>query len=527
MTFLLAPVLSALLLVLAFPTFDLGWLAWVGLVPLLVALSGRGALWSFSGAFLFGTLFITGVCRWIFEVQGIELSHYGIIVSFIAPWFGLFGLVFSVCAGRIGTSKAFLAAPFVWVSIEYVRSNVSFLSLPWGLMAHTQYQNTPVIQISSVTGAYGVSFLVVAVNAALGLAVLSFMGRGGMWRRTTSSKRPSGKATSAGLFAAAVALVLAVMYGQKAVSNGLEGEKLRVSVVQGNIAQEIKWDRKYATQILNKYGDLSRAAAKAGTDLIVWPEAATPGFVLNNSKLRSWMRSLVRETGKHYVIGSSEHPKLVEGKEQVKRTGNTALFYSPAGEPLGQYLKMRLVPFGEYLPYEHDIPWPEFITGDKGKNWDMPGDRFTLFPMRDSKFGVVICWESIFPGFFRRFVRDGAGLMFNITNEAWFRTTIPYQYLSMNVFRAVENRVYVLRAANIGISCIIDPFGRILGRVEKNGQDLYVEGFLTGDVTLSDRKTVYTKYGDVFAFICLFIAACALARALAVRAGSSDNRATF
>ena len=166
-----------------------------------------------------------------------------------------------------------------------------------------------------------------------------------------------------------------------------------------------------------------------------------------------------------------------------------------------------MAPFGEYVPLEGIIPWPNFIVPPDKKSFEVPGTDYTLFDIQGTKFGVVICWEIVFPDFFSEFVRRGAEFMMNLTNEGWFGdTAAPYQLLAMAVFRCVENRVSMARAANTGISCFIDPRGRITGRVEKNGKDVCVDGYLTQGIPLSHEWTFYTRYGDIFIFLVMAVA---------------------
>jgi apolipoprotein N-acyltransferase len=261
--------------------------------------------------------------------------------------------------------------------------------------------------------------------------------------------------------------------------------------------------KKHATFIMQKYTDLTRQALEDHPDLVVWPEAATPGFVLKNMSLHQEITSLIKESKTHFIIGSSEYPKFVKpSSSNSKGIGNTALFFSPEGKVVGQYLKIHLVPFGEYVPYEGTIPWPGFVIPEGKRSYEIPGKEFTLFGIDGTKFGVIVCWEIVFPDLFREFVKRGANFMINITNEGWFgETAAPYQMLMVNVFRAVENRIAVARAANTGISCFIDPYGRIDGRVSTNNKDIFVEGYLTSQVPLAHEKTFYTIYGDIFVYV--------------------------
>lgn len=500
---LIAPVLSGALLVLAFPMYEQGWLGWVGLVPLLIVISGRSPGYGFFLSFACGLTFFPGVFNWILEVPGYTFFHHTMLGLYLGSYFGLFGLAFSFISKRFSVNSALFSAPFIWVSLEYIRSSLFFLALPWALLGHSQHAYGKVIQIASITGAYGVSFLLVLVNATLTATILAFFCRFERYNPRTFN-RPSRRGAISMMAATAVLTGLALVYGQMTLSKPTVGTGIKMSVVQGNIEQAKKWDPKYENYIMQTYIDLSRDASEQQPALIIWPEAATPGYILKKVDILKQMISLIRETETYYLIGSAEYPKFEKALFDPKKGGNTALFFSPDGSILGQYLKINLVPFKEYIPFDGIIPWPHFIVSKKGVNYLISGRKFTLFQFEGAKFGVLICWESLFPGLFRRFVKNGGNFIINITSEGWFgETAFPYQFLAINVFRAVENRVSIARAANTGISCFIDPFGRITGRVKNNNKDIYVQGYLTQEIPLSYEKTFYTNYGDIFAYVSL------------------------
>ncbi|MBA7674590.1 Apolipoprotein N-acyltransferase [subsurface metagenome] len=205
-------------------------------------------------------------------------------------------------------------------------------------------------------------------------------------------------------------------------------------------------------------------------------------------------------------MGGAGYEKCKPRKEGYLPYSNSEFLISPSGRLEAQYNKIRLLPFNEYVPFKGKITWPKWITTVKESF--LPGESYTLFQVSGAKFGTPICWENMFPDFFRRFVLDGANLMVSVTNEGFFgRTAAPHQTLAMNVFRAVENRVAVVRAAPTGISAFINPSGEIVDRVrDGNGKDLFVSGFLVRDVPLSNTKTFYTMYGDIFAYVVIGMA---------------------
>jgi apolipoprotein N-acyltransferase len=505
-SFLLA-ILSAFLLLLAFPTFDLGWLAWLGLVPLFVAISGRSAKSAFFLSYLCGIVFLSGVYRWILEAPGYNLYHHAILAIYLGPYFGLFGGIVNLISRRLGATWSHLAMPFVWVAMEFARSNLSFLALPFPILAHSQYPYLKVIQITSLTGTYGLGFLIVLFNSALAALILR-----SIYRSVThggASGSPSRRGTFRLVLLTVTLLTVVLFYGHLVLPQGpMSGKSLAVSVVQGNIDREKKADpRKHATFIMQKYAELTERVSVDRPELIVWPEAATPGLVLKNIDLLNQMVMIARRANTYFLIGSSEYPKFTTEKLDPGKIGNTALFFSPNGRVLGQYLKIRLIPFAEYVPYQGIIPWPRFIVPESKRSFEVPGREYTLFDLNGTKFGAIICSECAFPDLFRRFVKKGAAFMVNITNEGWFGETALYQKVAASVFRAVENRVFLVRATNTGISCFIDPYGRITGRVQNDGRDTLVEGYLTRPVYLSEERTFYTRHGDLFAYLCLLVSA--------------------
>jgi apolipoprotein N-acyltransferase len=481
----------------------------VGFVPLLIAISGKSLKAGFFLSYICGIVFFAGVFSWIFDVPGFKFYHHILLSPYEGLYFGFFGLAFNFISLRRGITPALLTAPFIWVCLEYIRSNLAFLALPWALLGHSQYQVLPVIQIAAVTGAYGVSFLVVMVNSAIAAIILPFVHRHAP-NELTYRQVISAKARIAVAGSAAVLVAITLLYGYLKLFAPLEGKTIKISVVQGNIDREKKRNPlKHTRYIMQKYADLTRRVSRDEADMIVWPEAATPGFIFKNMTAYKEMMAIIREVKTPLLVGSAEYPKFAKAQEKSKKS-NTALFFSPEGRVLGQYLKMRLVPFWEYVPYNETIKWPEFIiASDKASN--VAGKEFTTFQIEGAKFGLVICWEVAFPRLFSGFADDGANFMINITNEGWFgENAAPYQMLSMCVFRAVENRVYLVRAANTGISCFIDPCGKINGRVWNNNKDIYVEGYLTQDVVALHKKPFYTAHGDIFVYLCMLVGAAVL-----------------
>jgi apolipoprotein N-acyltransferase len=491
-----ASLLSGFFLALAFPNHDTDWLVWIGLVPLIIALCGSRPGFSFFLSLITGVIFFVGICGWILASPGYRPLHHALAGLFLGLPFGLFGFIFAVISGKLGGGVALFAAPFAWVSIEYLRCNFFFLALPLGLLAHTQYLHPTLTQLSSFTGAYGLSFMIVMVNCAAAAVVSTFLYKLKNFRGSCPIL-PSRKAVFYLVFSTALFSSLVILYGKWELSKPIEGQAIKISVVQGNIPQEIKWERNYAKIIMRTYTDLTKQAAGDQPALIIWPEAATPNAINRDHRIFSQVKHIVETSKIPILLGSTMHQKFKGETPKDIRLTNSAFLVSPGKSGKNwQYDKIILVPFGEYLPMDGVVPWSWIKVPELGNY--IPGKEWTVFDLADFRFSVTICWESIFPDLVSAFVRKGAQVIINITNECWYKDTAgPYQFLAATVFRAVENRVYVVRCANTGISCFIDPRGRIIDRVkDKDGQEIYVQGILTRPVIPNISNTVYTRLGD-------------------------------
>ena len=498
------------LLWLSYPPIDVPILPWVALIPLFLVVLSTRPWQSFFLALFCGMTFFAGVFSWGLEVGSYTLLHHVLLSLCFSYHLAFIGLIVSFISRCYGPMLALAAAPFVWVSLEYIKSKMFFLAFPWGLLAHTQYRNLEIIQIASIAGAYGVSFLIVLVNAALTAFIYPYFQR----LRSSNpfeveSTLNHGRMRFVLGFVALSFTAGSLVHGYLSVPKLNAGQVLKVAVVQGNIEQKKKWNPRYADFIIETYTELTQRASEDDPDLVIWPEAATPQAIDLDKRLYSQVRDVAEESGAAILVGSSSHPKLEGRRSRNQEQGfrNSAFLVHPEeGRGDQRYDKILLLPFGEYLPLRDKIPW-SLINVPFTTNY-VPGKELTIFEGPTYRFGVTICWENVFPELVRAFVRQGAQFIVNITNEAWFNETgAPYQFLSMSVFRAVENRVFVVRCANTGISCFIDPSGRITGRVEDaKGKDIFVQGILTKAVIPMDSSTLYTRYGDWLAALSLFLA---------------------
>lgn len=505
--------LSAACVALSFPPAGMGYLAFLALAPLLLALRGASIRQAAGLSILFGSLHGIGVFWWLASVEGVGYPTYFLLLAPIyGLYYGVFGISYRWAAVR-NPRIILLLAPALWVTVEFARTNMFFLALPWNLLGHTQHAAPSVIGIADLTGVYGISFLLVMVNETASRCLESVLAwvkeRGKFDRgRLASLRFPS--------IATGLLLTLTITYSLVRGGSDPSAETLRVALLQPNIVVSEEMTYEDQKNHFRVYSEYSLNADSQGADLIIWPASSLPGSIYSRS-VKVPLRKLIREVDAHILVGGSGGRKmsLAEGNGEVY--ANSEFLLSPVPGPVKRYDKQRLVPFNEYLPLAGTVKWPGWITTLEGSY--KPGARNTLFGIKGSTFGVPICWESLFPDLFRRFVKDGANFMVNVTNEAYMGPTAgPYQTLGMNVFRAVENRVAVARAASTGISAFIGPDGRILEKVmDTDGKEIFVPGMLVRDIPLSKNKTFYTMHGDLFAWTMIGISAWLFAFSFMVR----------
>ena len=514
------------LLILGFPIFNQSLLPWFALIPLLYILVKKPLVAGFLFGLVYGAIFFLGIFYWIFEVSGYTYLHHSLMITYLGSYIGLFGVICALVSSRLGVLKSLVASPFIWTSLEYLRSNASFLALPWGLLAHSQYQNPTTIQLASIFGVWGVSFLIVLANAGL-TGLLISMSPGNSKPMLPKYQFSCSRSTFWVIGVAVFSVSATLAYGFWRTNSPVEGRPIRISIVQGNIEQKKKWDPKYARHIMQKYKDLTTEVSQRRPELIVWPESATPGSVSRYPQLMKDIQGLSLETNSRILFGSAEGQKFASFLAG-RNLYNTAFLVEPGQkiENIQKYHKIKLFPFGEYLPYKKVIPWSWIEVAEFGSF--RPGSEYKLFEMDGERFATTICWENLFPDLVRQFVGRGARFIVNITNEAWFgETAAPEQFLSMNVFRAVENGVYLARCANTGISCFIDPCGRVVDRLRnEEGKDVFVSGLLTGEVVPLSSNTFYTRFGDWFPWLCIIISIGFILAAILVKTPKAILRKT-
>ena len=489
------------------PRFGHPAIAWVALSPLLSSLLVRrsgtpparpGALRAFFLGLISGVTYFVGTTYW----TGSVMRQYGdlqaviatalmlALAAYLALYPAVFALVVQRLVARFGV-RGIVLAPAVWVATEFGRGYL-FTGFPWVNLGYSQATVLPVAQLASLCGVWGLSALVALVNAALVLLVFDRT-RVRWWLAA----------------AAATAVIATSAWGSVRLRDSVltrSGVPLRVGVVQGNVSQDQKWNQARAGSIVQDYLDLTRRAAGEGARFILWPESALPFFFEEEPFAGAAVRQVAIETRTTLLVGS----------DQIDRTPparyfNAAFLIDPAGTVAAVYRKVHLVPFGEYVPLKRLL----FFAGPliQAVSDFSEGDRIVMLPVAGHTASTAICYEVVYPNLAREATREGSELLTTITNDAWFgRSSAAWQHFEMASLRAIEQGRYLARAANTGISGIVDPYGRVLVR-----SALFEQAVLTGDVRFLTSRTIYAQTGDVFVYAC--IAATLAALALTIRSG--------
>jgi len=428
----------------------------------------------FALGYVLGLSYFLATFYWILflasdqvRVPGLMFPALALMVGYLSLYTGLFGAAFVFSLVR-KPSLAVIAAGAFWTLSEYLRS-LGVLGFPWASLGYSFSEYPSFIQISSFASVLGVSFWIVVVNRLLWSALRA---------------REVRKALIPGIGASVLFLAVFIQ-GRLVLNRTSPTEEMPVAMIQPNIRPEIKWNPALKDQHMQTYVDMTRELSGCGAGLLIWPETATPCFLRHVRRYESMVRQVAR----------SESLSILTGFPDWERVGSDVRYYNAAGliGPDGhwraEYKKMHLVPFSEALPLENRFSFLKRI--DLGQAHFSAGEDFTLFEAGGKRFGVLICFESIFPALARTFVSRGADFLVNITNDGWFgRTSASGQHASMAVFRAVENRVPIARCANTGVSMLIDPWGRVLER-----RGLFVRSTICAGLPFEHPGTFYTRHG--------------------------------
>jgi apolipoprotein N-acyltransferase len=498
--------LSAVFQILSFPLPGLYLFGWIALAPLIVAIlharspetlqldeSQKLIAASPGQAFLLGyacgILWYLGTCYWVYDT----MHQYGGLVSpialfvlllfslYLGLYHGAFGLLLSLLARKDSYNRlALVSAPFVWVAIELARTRIS--GFPWNLLGITQVDNVPLTRISTLTGVYGLSFEILLVNVAFAAAFLVHRSRRKM------------------LLIASLAAAFVLQAGRWIVPPLLLADRTAVLLQQNlPVAETEPWTREFFQSTLRDFASLSLHALPPPNQqpgLIIWPESPAP-FQTNDPLFHDAISNLAVQSHAWVVVGAI-------GVDNPATVFNAAVLVSPTGQWDGRYSKIHLVPFGEYVPFRSVFSFASGLTQAVGTF--TKGTSRAPVSAGDTKLGVFICYESIFPNEIRQLVAQGAQVLVNISNDGWYGDSGAWaQHLNQARMRAVENHRWLLRDTNTGLTASIDPYGRVVAHLERK-----TRAALAAPYAFTNVITFYSQHGDWFASLCAIISIGAL-----------------
>ena len=542
----LAAIFTGLLCTFCFPPFNQAWLCWFALTPLLAAVwfsgtdSKRHWLRDLNLGYLAGLFFFWSAFSWLrtVTVSGWILVGFYMAVYF-AGWAWLAGLFrprnpsptvprskhawpppppndSPLARSPWLNSVHNLAIAFIlacgWVTTEWFRSWV-FSGWGWNGLGVALHGILPAIHIAEVTGVAGISFFIVFANVIALTTVRRFI-----LETQMRSMRPHYDLT---LTMAAVVGIFA--YGIVALQVHPPTKLLRIAAVQPNIPREEKFSRPYVQRIFDQFEHLTDLAltAKPPPDLILWPESSMPGPVLIDEENYQFVMKIAAAANTDLLLGSIDQDK--------KGAYNAALLVSEKGERIQLYRKLHLVPFGEYVPGRHTIPFIAQIVGDQVPGDFAVGTDHTVFRLSKDQAQVapLICFEDTIGELTRQFVLRGATLLVNVTNDGWFlRSAGSQQHLANAIFRCIETRRPMVRAANTGVTCFVNQYGRITQELRDETGSQFTEGVLSGEVAVPTSRdfTFYTRHGELFAACCAGVTMIALFFSLLRRRKRKQDR---
>ncbi len=491
-------ILSGIISNLSYPEANLFFINFFVLIPLFyVIYKSDTLLHTFFYGFLYGFVFNTILFFWLKIFHPLSLPA---VLLGLSIYSGLLFLLSKILI-RYFPKLKILIIPSVWTAIEYIRS-IGFLGFPWGLVAHSQWNFLPFIQISEIFGIWIITFLVVLINLLLFEYFYSF--------------------NREYIVSALIILLLPILYGivriENVKSNMAKMDRLKLALIQGNVDPNLYWnDIKY--DVLSEFTVLSEKASLHNPDMIVWTETTILDYIkiysdnwdkyLRYSYLRDKLKyaenvvRLPKDLNRYIFTGILDYDKKIRNGKIVNNDYNAAVLISPKGKIIDVYRKNHLVPFGEWFPYGKYFPFIEKILQATWAGDFTPSNRKTVFKIKKGnqyyRFSCLICYEGVFGNLTRLFVLRGAEFLLNITNDMWsFNRRAEFQHMIADVFRAVENRVPYIRSANSGVTGWINQYGKVVKRLP-----LFKKGFLIIDVPVEKKNgfTFYTRFGDFFPII--------------------------
>jgi apolipoprotein N-acyltransferase len=506
---LLLALASGLALAFSFPNYNMPLLAWGAVALLILASVGASVADAMMAGFLHGFFFYVSL-TWIYVV----IRDYGNvpgwqsagILSLIGITGGFHMMIFTcglafVSRRRVGA--AFVLAPLLWLTLEFIRTHLPIISFSWNLSGYAATGNLAFLQITSLTGIYGLSFLIGTFNALLAWVV--YLG----WISRAEESESSSRGEDAGLKPTATkawqqAVIALGVFAVLLIVFGLVGPhfvpsqapRYMAHLVQTNFPVSESYPANWLDQHAGEMDELEKIsvdAAKRSPGLVVWPEVPAP-FSFSEQKFAERAQRIARESANEFLVGVVDWTKTPDKQWQA---ANSATLLNPLGQRIFTYDKIHLVPFGEYVPLRQYLTFAGRLTADISDF--TPGTTYSVGELPGGKFGVFICYEAIFPGEVRHFAANGAELLVNISNDGWFgRAAAPKQHLMMARVRAVESRRWLLRDTNNGYTVDIDPYGRTVASMEPD-----IRGQLDAPYEFRSDKSLYARWGDWIAWLSL------------------------
>jgi len=475
--------LSGVILAAAWPPLPLGFLAYIALVIPLDIISGKTFGQGFKKGYLFSFVYYLFSLYWIgwVTVPG-TLAAITIISLYSAFVFALYTALY-----RYNKKLGLVLFPFLWVGMEYFRTLLE-IAFPWSNLSYTQGKYTALIQICEITGDLGVSFIIVVANILI-------------WKAWRHSRR---RMKAALVSVTGLVILFPVLYGSLVLSQAgpVNRGDIEIALLQGDIDLKTKWDPKKKEYNFDVYDSLAVAAAPV--DLLVWPETAAPEYLLGNQRLTQKVANTARKSGCPMLVGTLDYDYI---DDTTIETFNAAVQFDANGRHRKPYHKNKLVPFAETVPYGHYVPF--LVNLSLGWSDFEHGRELQVYQNEFGSYGTLICYEVIFPEMVNRYIRQGADFLVNITNDTWYGySSGPYQHAGMAPFRAVENRVAIVRCANSGYSYFVDKYGRVY-----NKSRLYHREIIHGRIAALEDMTFFNRTGSVlgrFGFLLIGIVSCIL-----------------
>ena len=475
---------------LAFPSYNVTVLAWVAIAMLILASLGARTREAALYGFLHGVVFYPVCLPWIDTVMrqygNVDSLDSGGILLLIGMAGGVICAIFSISiavVGRRSIARACILAPFLWVSLEFLRTHLPIIGFPWNLTGYAAERNLALLQLASLTGIYGVSFIIAAFNALL---VFCIVDRGEAVQRARTA-----------FVIATVALIVLDQFGSHLVPQPAPPRYV-AHLVQTDFPQSESYPGNWLDIHAGEMAQLERIsidAARKAPGVIVWPEVPAP-FSLQDPKFTAIARDIAVNSGSDFLVGIVDWHL---SPQHVWDATNSATLLDPSDQRIFTYDKIHLVPFGEYVPLRQWIKFAGRLTADISDF--TPGTEYRVGNLPGGKFGVFICYEAIFPGEVRHFEQNGAQVLINISNDGWFgRSSAPPQHLMMARVRAVENRRWLLRDTNNGYTVAVDPYGRIVARLRVD-----IRGVLNAPYDFRSDETIYARFGDWFSWLCVIL----------------------